>query len=88
MYREDILTLRIDTSWQKCSNKADKIEQLDRTTELENIQGEETVLKRLVTIKRKKELGGNSPNNHRRPPETPVHAWRSFATPALRKCNR
>ena len=53
-YREDTLTLRIDTSWQKCSNKAGKKEQLGWTTELGNIQGEEIVLKKLMTIKGKK----------------------------------
>ena len=67
VYREDLLTLRIDTSWQNCSNKVDKKEQLGWTTELGNIQGEEIVLKRLVTIKGKKEYGANYPNDHPRP---------------------
>ena len=54
-YREDILTWRIDTPWQKCSNKAEKNKELGWAMELGNIQGGEIVLKRLVTIKGKKE---------------------------------
>ena len=68
MYGEGILTSRTETSWQDCPDGVDEEEQLGRTTELGNMQGEEIVLK---SIKGKKECGANSPNDHRRPRETP-----------------